>query len=213
MPSKFYAASGVAYTTPTAFFEPNQRKPDVLHPALRPRASSQRVRKTSSNEPTVKDRETCEAVHDMLRRHRQFKVYNRASPAKSNDESQLEIQSAPRGSFSSAKPVKPIPSGSGKYPPRVESLQSSPPSKPIPVREPTPPETCKDFRDMPTTLPLPPTEKDGARCNKYMMIRPQQPSSFTRFVSEVRFNIAIVGMRSRRQMPRSPEGREYHNRW
>ncbi|KAK4953143.1 hypothetical protein LTR10_008849 [Elasticomyces elasticus] len=135
MPSKFYAASGVAYTTPTAFFEPNQGKPDVLHPALRPRGSSQRVRKTSSNEPTVKDRETCEAVHDMLRRHRQFKVYNRASPAKSNDEPQLEIQSAPRGSFSSAKPVKPIPSGSGKYPPRVESLQSSPPSKPIPVRD------------------------------------------------------------------------------
>ncbi|KAK5678964.1 hypothetical protein LTS10_008619 [Elasticomyces elasticus] len=213
MPSKFYAASGVAYTTPTAFFEPDRRKPDLIHPALRPRASSQGFRNSSKNEPTVKDPETCEAVHDMLRCHQRFKVYNRASPVKSNYVPHLEPQSAPRGSCSTTKPVKPISDGSGRYPSRVESLQGSPPSKPIPVRQPTPPKTCKNFRDMPATLPLPPTEKDSARRNKDMTIRARQSSRFTRFVSEARFNMAIVGMWSRRQMLRSPEGREHHNRW
>jgi len=46
MASRFYAASGVAYTTPAAFFAPSRREPDQLHPALRQKASSTRQKFT-----------------------------------------------------------------------------------------------------------------------------------------------------------------------
>ncbi|KAK1059993.1 hypothetical protein LTR74_012214 [Friedmanniomyces endolithicus] len=42
MGSRFYAASGIAYTTPAAFFAPSRREPEQLHPALRRKHSSAR---------------------------------------------------------------------------------------------------------------------------------------------------------------------------
>ncbi|KAK0266448.1 hypothetical protein LTS16_023883 [Friedmanniomyces endolithicus] len=46
MASRFYAASGVAYTTPAAFFAPSRREPEQLHPALRQKAPSTRQKST-----------------------------------------------------------------------------------------------------------------------------------------------------------------------
>ncbi|KAK0316741.1 hypothetical protein LTS16_001790 [Friedmanniomyces endolithicus] len=40
MASRFYAASGVAYSTPAAFFAPSRREPEQLHPALRQEKST-----------------------------------------------------------------------------------------------------------------------------------------------------------------------------
>ncbi|KAK3069809.1 hypothetical protein LTR53_011569 [Teratosphaeriaceae sp. CCFEE 6253] len=43
MPSKFYASSGVAYTTPAAFFAPDRQELDRVHPALRRQSTFTRV--------------------------------------------------------------------------------------------------------------------------------------------------------------------------
>lgn len=192
MPSKFYAASGTAYTTPAAFFAPVRREPTQLHPALRP------AQVEAWLEPGRKQSAEKAAAHS----HR-----HTVRPSKSQGQGRLLSASkghAPEQSSRDSSASKLLHTGT------IRQNRD----KPVPVsrRQPgvnKPP--SRGDQGAEEAVPLTPAHPTRIRGVRPEVRRPKdaphgrsrRSSGVSRAVGEVRFFFALLRSRCERQMPAS----------